>query len=276
MLLSSSRERLLDVSAKLYARLFQIIHQLLIILAVLGNVTIPLVFVVRLRIVQLMVSLIGVLIGGAILFSIESGHHTDGAKHILGVHVVHFITYAGQVHSSRGTEAIHESIYLLTMLMGIVDSLLEVIDSPCRTTRRVNNKDVCLTELIICSLHHPIAQIHRAIGASTTFTSDRTIHRHDIDKRSIHFVHPPTGGSLTVFCHLVLIDDTDSLAILYLHGVRLFLLLKIECYAAIQVLLPNSTRAVDVFRHNHPQLCCQKFEKSIHIFCEFYSTRKGR
>ena len=115
---------------------------------------------------------------------------------------------------------------------------------------------MCLTKLVISRLHEPVAQIHRAIGAGTTFAGDRTGHRHDVDERRIHVLHPPAAFDLALLSHLVLLDFGSGILgrLDELHGVWLFLLVELQSDVTIQVLFPHGTRTMHVFRHDHPLL----------------------
>ena len=259
MFISSPWEGFLHILAELYAEFCKFLEEQLRVIVV-GNVAYPLVLVERFRVIELVVSLVCILVLLTRFLGVEGSHDTDTTDAVLRVHVVHLVAERCEVHTCRSTCAVDESDHLLTLLVGIVDSLLVIVLSPCRTTWSVDVENVPGTELVICSLNHPIAMFGRTIGASSTISGDGTIDIEYIDERFIHFVQIPTGMSLTFLSNLVLLDD--RLCILA-HYVARLILLRLKRSMCSEVRFQHYACVVSEVRANHPDASLENFEKSF-------------
>ena len=108
MFFFSFRASLLYISAELDAQFSQLCHELLCI-AVVGNIAELTVLVIRLRVVNFVISFVGELVGTAVSLSIKSTHHTDAAYTVLGVHVISLIAERGEIHTGRIAFAIDKT-----------------------------------------------------------------------------------------------------------------------------------------------------------------------
>ena len=162
MLVGSIRECCFHIAAELCLQLVKFLNQQRGIV-VLGNVAILLVLVDTLGSVVLAVGLAVKLILLTVLDSEERCHNAYATQLVLQVHHVNLVAKRCEILTSRCTKSVDKHIHALSTVVSIVDSLLEIVLSPSRTARGVNHHDMSTAVLIVGSLHHPVADLLRAV-----------------------------------------------------------------------------------------------------------------
>ena len=104
-------------------------HQFLSV-AVIGDVAVLAVLVERLGVVEFVVRFVGKLIGAAVCFGVECGHHANATNLVLGVHVVTLIAKRSEIHTGRSTHAIDKGKNRLTFGACILNGLLVIVLGP--------------------------------------------------------------------------------------------------------------------------------------------------
>ena len=161
MLVGSGGERPLHVSPELRLQLVKLLDEQCGVVVV-GYVAVLLVLVHALRGVVFVVGLVGIELL-AVAEREERGHHADAAQLVLQVDHIYLVAERCQIHASRSAQPVNEPIHALSLLVGEVDGLLEVVLGPCRAAGGVDDQGVGTAVLVAGSLHHPVADFLRAV-----------------------------------------------------------------------------------------------------------------
>ena len=122
-----------------------------------------------------MVGLVGVLIGTSVLLGIKGCHNTDTTYLILRVHEVTLITKGCEIHSCTCTKSVDEGDDRLSLTASVCYCLCIVVLCPSTTAWSVDEEHMTTAKRMVSSAHHHIAMVDRAIRATATITSDRTV-----------------------------------------------------------------------------------------------------
>ena len=263
MVVGGSRKSSLHRIAELHSQLGQLLYKHVVI-AIISDVAHLFVLVETFRVVNLVIGVVGVFAIAAVLLGVEGCHHTDATELVFRVHHIHLVTQRREIHSRRGTSAVDKGEYVLTLVMGIVDGLLEVILCPSRTARSVDPEDVSAVELVVSSLHNLVAKVDAAVCAVPAVARYGTIHIHHVHEWLFHVpqvvvVERRTSLRGELFLG---VGESHSFCCREWH-----LLLKLLQYGVrIEVEFDDTADVVgEVWRH-HPHLCSHQFKKSIHVF----------